>query len=251
MKTAHYPVMVVISCVALLLSGCAGPGTQKTPEKTATANHAATPAATPSATPPSDLLFTISAKVRSASGATIGIRLAAHSPLAASDRAATDLVGEFLDLCGDGVGGTPMSLDSMVSNGGILLRLDLTSTTEGEDFVSPLDLYLGSNYSAKAASGDGILAPPASNGCMGTYSWTRSGTAHGIAEFENGSSSPDLGNWRYGLYGFAVQSGSNATIESCTITMTALATAANIKDVSGWQPQDTSGTTCITGYVGE
>lgn len=243
------------TCVVTMLGGCAGPSQQKAPPKPAVASHAPTPTSTPKPAAPTDVLFTISAKVRSSAGATIGIQLTAHSPLAASDDKAATLAGEFLDECGgggeSGVGGTPITLDSMVSNGGTLVRLDLTSTTEGQAFVSPLDLYLGSNYSAKAAHGDGIVAPQAADGCLGTYSWTSSGTAHGIAEFDSDSQAPDLGKWRYGLYGFAVQAGSNARIESCTITLTDLATAAKLKDVSGWAPQDTSGTTCATGYVGE
>jgi len=243
--------ILAVACSALVLSGCAGPSQQKTPQKRAVASHTPAPATTPTPTPPADVLFTISANVRSSGGSTIGIELTAHEPLAASDPKAASLASEFLDLCGDGVGGTPLSLDSIVANGGTLMRLDLTSTTKGQDFVSPLNLDLGSNYSAKAASGDGIVRPQASFGCLGTYSWARSGTAHGIAEFDSDSASPDLGKWRFGLYGFEVQPNSNATIESCTITMTSLATAAKVKDVDGWAPQDTSGTSCATGYVGE
>jgi hypothetical protein len=239
------------TCVVTMLGGCAGPSQQKAPPKPMVASHAPTPTSTPKPAAPTDVLFTISAKVRSSAGATIGIQLTAHSPLAASDDKAATLAHEFLDECGDGVGGTPITLDSMASNGGTLVRLDLTSTTKGQAFVSPLDLALGSNYSAKAAHGDGIVTPQTADGCLGTYSWTSSGTAHGIAEFDSDSQAPDLGKWRYGLYGFAVQAGSDARIESCTITLTDLATAAKLKDVSGWAPQDTSGTTCVTGYVGE
>ncbi|WP_349897792.1 hypothetical protein [Parafrigoribacterium soli] len=240
------------ACIAVLLSGCAAGSPQKTAPKPTAASHAPTPSATPSPAPPADLLFTISAKVRSSGGSTIGIRLDAHAPVAASDQTkAGALVDEFLEQCGDGVGGTPITHDTMVANGSTLLRLDLTSTTQGQMFVSPLDLYLGSNFSAKAASGAGIVDPPSADGCIGTYSWSKSGTAHGIAEFDSDDGTPDLSKWRYGLYGFAVQPDSNATIEGCTITMTDLATKADLKDVPGWLPSDTSGTTCATGYVGE
>ena len=238
------------ACVVTMLGGCSTGAPQKAPQKPSVASHAPTATSTPKPPAPTDVLFTISAKVRSSAGATIGIQLTAHSPLAASDDKAAALASEFLNECG-GVGGTPITLDSMVSNGSTLVRLDLTSTTTGQTFVSPLDLYLGSNFSAKAANGDGIVQPQASDGCLGTYSWSSSGTAHGIAEFESDSATADMGKWRYGLYGFAVQAGANATIESCTITMTDLATAAKIKDVPGWVSRDTSGTTCATGYVGE
>lgn len=243
---------LALACTAILLSGCGSPGQKSAPQKTAAASHAPTPSAAPTQEPTADVLFTISAKVRSSTGSTIGIQLTAHSPLAASDTSkAKALVTEFLDQCGDGSGGTPITQDSMVGNGSTLVLLELTSTTEGQQFVSPLDLYLGSNFSAKAASGAGIVPPPSSDGCIGTYSWSRSGTAHGIAEFENDTAIPDFGKWRYGLYGFAVQAGANATIESCTITMTDLAAAADIKSVPGWASRDTSGTSCATGYVGE
>jgi hypothetical protein len=243
--------ILAVACAALVLSGCAGQAPQKTPQKRAVASHTPAPATTPTPGPPSDVLFTISANVRSSGGSTIGIELTAHEPLAASDHKAANLVTEFLDRCGDGVGGTPISAETMAAHGGTIMRLDLTSTTTSQDFVSPLDLYLGSNYSAKAASGDGIVNPSSFDGCLGTYSWASSGTAHGIAEFDSDSDSPDLGKWRFGLYGFAVQSNTNATIESCTIRMTPLATAAKVEDVDGWATQDTSGTSCVTGYVGE
>lgn len=242
---------VAAACVTVLLSGCAGPSRQKAPVQQAVASHAPTPASTPTAEPPTDVLFTISANVRSSTGATIGIQLTARSPLAASDDKARALVSDFLDRCGEGVGGIPITLDSMVNNGSTLVRLNLTSTTENQTFASPLDLHLGSNFSAKAASGKGIIGPGMPGGCIGTYSWSSSGTARGIAEFEGNSAEPDFGKWRYGLYGFSVQPGTDATIESCTITMTALATAAKITEVPGWVSRDTSGTTCVTGYVGE
>jgi hypothetical protein len=241
----------MLACAVVLLSGCVGSGTPTTPPRPAIASHAPSPAATSTPMPITDALFTISAKVRSATGATIGIQLTARPPLAASDEKATGLLGEFLDQCGKGVGGTPVTRESLVATGSTLVRLDLTSTTDGQTFVSPLDLFLGSNFSAKAASGKGIVGPPSANGCVGTYSWASSGTAHGIAEFENDSAQPDFGKWRYGLYGFSVQPGTNATIESCAIALTALAKAANVSAVAGWASTDTSGTTCVTGYSGE
>lgn len=240
-----------LACAVVALSGCAGPSKPATPPRQVVASHSPSPVATSTPKPIADVLFTISAKVRSAGGDTIGIELTARPPLAANDDKANALLSEFLDQCGAGVGGNPVTRDSMVNNGSTLVRLDLTSTTENQTFVSPLDLYLGSNFSAKAASGKGVVAPASANGCMGTYSWASSGTAHGIAEFENDSAQPDFGKWRYGLYGFSVQPGTNATIESCTIALTPLAKAAKVSAVPGWGANDTSGTTCVTGYYGE
>lgn len=240
------------ACVVVLLGGCAASAPQKREPTPAAASHAPTPSSTPTPAPPADLLFTISAKVRSVSGTTIGIQLNAHSAVAASDdRKGGTLVREFLEQCGQGVGGTPITHDTLLANGSTLARLDLSSTSNDQTFVSPLDLYLGSSFNATAATGAGIIAPPSTDGCIGTYSWSKSGTAHGIAEFDSDTSTPDLSKWRYGLYGFAVQPDSNATIESCSITLTDLAMKAGIKDVPGWVTSDTSGTTCATGYVGE
>ncbi|MHB1171219.1 MAG: hypothetical protein ACYCZY_01750 [Lacisediminihabitans sp.] len=198
------------------------------------------------------MLFTISANLRGTDGATIGIEMTAHAPLAASDTAkVADLKKEFLAQCGVGFGGTPITDDTLVANGSTLMLLDLTSSNQGQDFVSPVDLYLGSRYFAQAASGSGILPPDKSLGCYGTHSWSKSGTAHGIADFQSGNASPDLAQWRYGLYGFAVRYGSGATIEACRIVLAPLAQSAGLDSITGWNPNDTSGTSCAVGYTGE
>lgn len=239
-------------CAAAALAGCAATPQKAPAVKTPAASHAPTPRATPTADPTADALFTISAKVRSSTGSTIGIQLVAHPPVSASDPVARSTSSEFLDMCGDVGQGTPITQDSMVADGSILLRFDLSSgSAADQSFVSPLNLYLGGTARATAASGTGILAPPTANGCNGLYSWVRSGSAHAITEFETGSADKDLTQWRYGLYGFAVQEGSNATIEGCTIKLSPKALSAGLKDVPGWVASDTSGTTCATGYIGE
>ncbi len=238
-------------CAAALLSGCSPTTANTPPTKASTASHAPTPKATPTADPAADALFTISAKVRSSSGATIDVKLVVHPPLAAGDASATAASSEFLDQCGSSGQGLPITQDSMVADQGILLRSDLSSSTSDQDFVSPLNLYLGGTSRATAATGSGIIAPPAANGCYGLYSWSRSGAAHAITEFENDNATADLAQWRYGIYGFAVQDGANATIENCTIKLSPQALSAGLKDVPGWVASDTSGTTCATGYIGE
>jgi len=238
-------------CAVTMLSGC-GTAAPKTPAaKTPAASHAPTPKTTPEADPAADALFTISAKVRSSSGATIGIQLVAHPPVAADDTAAGAASSEFLKQCGSSGQGLPITEESMIADAGILLQFDLSSSTSGQDFVSPLNLYFGGTSRATTARGSGITAPPAANGCYGLYSWSRSGAAHAITEFENDDATVDLTQWRYGIYGFAVQEGANATIEGCTITLSPQALNANLKDVPGWVASDTSGTTCATGYIGE
>jgi hypothetical protein len=243
-------IWAITVCAATILSGCSPTAGTTPPTKAPAASHAPTPKATPAADPAADALFTISAKVRSSSGATIDIKLIAHQPLAAGD-AATTASSEFLDQCGSSSQGTPITQDSMVADQGILLRFDLSSSTSNQDFVSPLNLYLGGTSRATAVSGSGVTAPPAANGCYGLYSWSRSGTAHAITEFENNDATADLTQWRYGIYGFAVQDGANATIENCSINLTPKALAAGLKDVPGWVASDTSGKTCATGYIGE
>lgn len=242
---------LALACAAMVLSGC-GPTTgSASPQKTPQASHAPTPTPTPTADPATDALFTISAKVRSSAGATIDIRLVAHPPLAAGDTKSHAAAAEFLNQCGNSGQGTPITQDNMAADQGILLRLDLSSSTNGQAFVSPLNLYLGGTSRATAATGSGITAPPAANGCNGLYEWAKSGAAHAITEFENADASPDLTQWRYGIYGFAVQEGADATIEGCTISLSPQALAAGLKDVPGWVASDTSGTTCATGYIGE
>lgn len=238
-------------CVATVLSGC-GTASPKAPAaKAPAASHAPTPKTTPEADSTAAALFSISAKVRSSSGATIGIQLVAHPPVAADDTAAGAASSEFLKQCGSSGQGLPITKDSMIADAGILLQFDLTSSTSGQDFVSPLDLYFGGTSRATAANGSGITAPPTVNGCYGLYSWTRSGAAHAITEFENDDATADLTQWRYGIYGFAVQEGANATIEDCAIKLSPQALNAGLKDVPGWVASDTSGTTCATGYIGE
>jgi hypothetical protein len=243
-------VCAITVCAAAMLSGCTTAG-KTPPTKAPPASHAPTPRGTPTVDPAADALFTISAKVRSSSGATIDIKLIAHAPIAAADAVSTTASSEFLDQCGSSGQGTPITQDSMVADQGILLRLDLSSSTSGQEFVSPLNLYLGGTSRATAVNGSGITAPPAANGCYGLYSWSQSGAAQAITEFENDDATKDLTQWRYGIYGFAVQDGANATIENCSINLTPRALNAGLKDVPGWVASDTSGTTCATGYIGE
>ncbi|MEO6944076.1 MAG: hypothetical protein ABI053_05135 [Lacisediminihabitans sp.] len=238
-------------CAALVLSGCGPTNTNASPQKSQAASHAPEPTASPVADPAANALFTISAKVRSSTGATISIQLVAHPPIAAKDSASQSASAEFLDQCSDNGQAVQITQDTMSAGQGILLRSDLTSSTSGQDFVSPLNLYLGGVSRATAVSGSGIIAPPSTNGCYGLYSWSQSGSAHAITEFENDDASADLTQWRYGIYGFAVQEGANATIEGCTIKLSPQALSAGLNDVPGWVASDTSGTTCATGYIGE
>lgn len=221
---------------------------------------AARPSSTPTAAPapqvsattaPSDALFTISANVRSKTGSTIAIRLTAHKPIAYSNSKVKGFQSDFLKACGAGVGGNPVTADSLAANGAVLLPIDLASSVTGVPFVFPIDLALGSPYFGQMATGRGITAADPTLDCYGGYRWSTSGTAHAIAEFESGNPGPDLSLWRFAFYGFTVPVDSGATIEACKISLSDAATKA-VEGVEGWNPNaGGSGVACGIGYAGE
>ncbi|MCU1413297.1 MAG: hypothetical protein JWN80_637 [Microbacteriaceae bacterium] len=237
--------------LTLLLAGC---GTQGTPTGGSTGKATVAPSATPtpSATA-TDVLFTITANVRGADGSTIGIQLTAHKPLTYSDPAAKTYESTFLGQCGDGKGGTvPRDTAYLAANGSILVPIDITSTISGKTFVAPVGITLGSPYFGSAIIGKSVVPSDTTAPCYNGYQWVTSGRVHAIADFESGQPGPDLKLWRYGLYGFGLADGSNATIEACKITITPLGAADEVASVTGWDtsaPQ--SGLTCVIGYSGE
>ncbi len=237
--------------IAVLLAGCGGQGATATGGSTGKAT--VTPSATPSAAPkPTDVLFTIAANVRGADGDTIGILMTAHKPVAYSDAAVKPYEDEFLTQCGDGKGGIPRDATFLSANGSIMVPIDITATVPSKTFVSPVGITLGSPYFGAATTGKNIVPVDATAPCYSGYEWVTSGTAHAVADFESGMPGPDLKLWRYGLYGFGVADGSNATIEACKITITDLGKADDVASVTGWDasaPQ--SGLTCVIGYSGE
>jgi len=235
---------------AILLVGCTTPsGPAGTPTHTATAAPKLTTTPAPKA---SDVLFTIAANVRAVDGSTIGILLTAHTPVAHSDPAPNAYESTFLSHCGAGKGGLARDATSLSANGSILLPVDITASNPGKTFVSPVSISLGSPYFGATATGKTLVPTDTSAPCYSGYEWVTSGPVHGIADFESGKSSPNLTLWRYGLYGFGVAQGSNATIEACTITITPLGAADDVASVAGWDtstPQ--SGLACVIGYIGE
>jgi hypothetical protein len=238
--------------LALLLTGCGTQGGTASGGATKKPTTAASP--TPSATPTAtDVLFTIAANVRGADGSTIGILLTAHKPVAYSDAAAKTWESEFLSQCGDGKGGTaPRDSDYLAANGATFVPIDIASSVQNKTFVSPVGITLGSLYFGSAITGKNVVASDPTAPCYGGYEWVTSGPVHGIADFESGTPGPDLKLWRYGLYGFGVADGSNATIEACKVTVTELGKADDVASVTGWDvsaPQ--SGLACVIGYSGE
>jgi hypothetical protein len=235
----------------MLLAGCGGQGsTSGESTGKATAAPSTTPSPTATAT---DVLFTISANVRGADGSTIGILMTAHKPLPYSDSGAKTLETSFLGQCGDGKGGT-IARDAtyLAANGSILVPIDITATVTGKTFVAPVGVTLGSPYFGASITGKNVVPSDTTAPCYNGYQWVTSGTVHAIADFESGTPGPDLKLWRYGLYGFGLADGSNATIEACKITITPLGEADDVASVTGWDasaPQ--SGLTCVIGYSGE
>ncbi len=239
------------AALLLLLSGCSTSGTSAngapTPKPTtSTAPTSSTP------TPAPDVLFTIAANVRAKDGSTIGILMTVHKPVPYSDAAAKPLENAFIQQCGAGVGGQPVTTDSLASNGSTLVPIDLAATQTGKTYVAPVQLALGSPYFGQSATGKGISPTDSTQPCYGGYNWSISGNASAVADFESGIPGPDLKLWRYAYYGFGVAYDSNATIEACKVTLTSLATADDVASVTGWDPTaPQSGTACGIGYTGE
>ena len=251
-------VRFAVSFVALLtLAGCtSAPAAEPepTPEPTLEPSQKPEPEKAPES---DDVLFTVSAKVRAIDGTTLGISLTGRTPIAATEESAATLVESFVEQCialdGRSVSDAsiPISQESLATFGSSLLRIDLASSPEGETFVAPIDLLLGSPYYAKVASGDKVQAIDTTSTCTGRYQMTGSGSGTAITNYESGAMLPDLGQWAYGHYGFTVPFESGATIEACRVVVTELATPI-VEDVPGWDPgSDATGISCGIGYRGE
>jgi hypothetical protein len=237
--------------LALILTGCAGPATAPNNAKAAPLVSASPAPSATASTAPKDVLFTISANVRDKTGSTIAIQLTAHTPLPYSNSGANPLISEFVRTCGAGIGGTPISAESLAANGSILLPMDLASSATGKTFVYPVSLNLGSSYFGQSAIGKGIAPADPARPCYNGYTWSKSGTGHAIADFETSIPGPDLTIWKYAYYGFTLSPDSNATIEACSVTLSPLA-AKTVLGVAGWDPaQAGSGIACGVGYLGE
>lgn len=254
-RTRVHPIVVgsVACALAMGLTGCSGSPTPATPSGSASTTPSSRPSTAASAAP-KDVLFTISANVRDKNGSTVAIQLTAHAPILSSAAAAKPLLTEFLAECGGGVAGNPVDASTLVKSGSILMSITLASSAVGKSFAYPLDLATGSQNFAQSAKGTGISEGDSTAPCYGipSHRWATSGNAHAVADFESGTSTPDFGAWRYGQFGFSVPFDSNTTIEACTVTLTALATAANVSAVAGWDPGSAAtGTACLIGHVGE
>ena len=242
-----------IAAIALVvgLTGCGGESTPG-PSVTTPVSESPTPSAEPTADPTADILFTINANVRAVDGRTIGISMAAHAPLASTDKAAADIRAQFLSVCSAGNGAQPITEQYLTENGSTLVRIALASTTPDLTFASPIALFFGSPYFAQSASGTGISPTLGGNVCFNGFDWGKSGTARGVADFENSDGIPDLNQWQFGRYGFSVDPSSGATIEACRVVITEVGMKNNLDKVPGWDAsQAGDGISCLIGYAGE
>jgi hypothetical protein len=243
--------VLALSLVAVL-SGCSGVAEPEPASTEPTIED--TPSAPPEAPVDSvaDVLFTITANVRAVDGRTVGISMAAHAPIASTDPDAAEIRDEFLDVCGAGNGAQPMTAEYLEEQGSTLMRLEFASNTPDLTFAAPIDLFFGSPYFASSATGAGITPEPGGQECYYGFAWATSGSARGIADFENADGVPDPNQWLYGHYGFAVNPSSGATIEACKVTLTELGLKSGVDDVPGWDPSlAATGVSCGIGYSGE
>lgn len=238
--------------LVVALAGCAG-GAEPAPAATdPTAEH--TPSGPPEdqVDPNADVLFTITANVRAVDGRTVGISMAAHEPLASTDPDATAIREAFLSVCGGGNGAQPMTAEYLAVQGSTLMRLEFEANAPDLTFAAPIDLIFGSPYFASSATGAGITPEPGGQPCYYGFAWATSGSAQGVANFENPDGIPDPKQWLYGHYGFAVNPSSGATIEACKVTITERGMKIGVEEVPGWDPsRAATGVSCGIGYAGE
>lgn len=232
------------------LAGCAQSAAP--PEETAAPTEA--PSTPPTAEPtaePTDILFTVTANVRAADGRTISISMAAHAPLVSTDPEAVELRNNLIDVCGEGAL-QPITEEYLRDNGSTLVKVSVASTTSDLAFESPIELIFGSRFYAQAAIGQGISPIAGGPTCFNQFEWTKSGSILGIGDFENPDGTPDLDQWKTGMYGFFVEPSSGATIEACKVVITEVGMTQNIVNEPGWNPSNAGdGISCKIGYDGE
>ncbi len=237
-------------CLAAALTAC---GEQGTAVNTPSGEPEPLPSqSTPTEPDPmADVLFTITANVRAVDGRTIGISMAAHSPVDSTSSGAAGLRDKFVSVCSQSGGTQPIDESYLRDNGSTLMSIDFTSNAPDLTFASPIGLHFGSQYFAHAAIGDGITPQPGGQHCYYGFDWSKSGTAQGIADFENPDGIPDINQWVYGFYGFSIDPSSGATIEACRVTLTDLV-GNTLDSVQGWDPSLAGdGVSCVIGYQGE
>lgn len=254
-KPLRFAAIVLATTVVVTgLVGCAQDATP-TVDPNITAEPAPVPTTEPSDAPTvestNDILFTITANVRAADGRTIGISMAAHAPMKSTDKDAADLRSKLIDVCGAGAL-QPITEEYLRDNGSTLIKVSIAATTSGLTFETPIELIFGSRFYAQAAIGQGISPVSGGPTCFNQFAWAKSGAILGIGDFENPDGTPDLAQWKTGMYGFIVQPSSGATIEACKVVISEVGMKQNITDEPGWNPNTAGdGISCKIGYTGD
>ncbi len=234
------------------LAGCAEEATTVSPSSAPTVEPSSEPTEEPTEEPTADVLVNITANVRAADGRTIGVSMAVHAPLASTDSKAAALREKLLGVCGAGNGIRPITEEYLRDVGSTLLGISIASSAPDLTFETPIELLFGSPYYAQAATGGGITPDTDGVACFSGFMWAQSGTVEGVADFENPDGTPDLNQWKTGLYGFFVKPSSGATIEACKATITDLGLKENITNLPGWDTSRSGdGISCKIGYTGE
>ena len=247
--------MVVIATSSLLLTGC-DPDAAFPNFDTPPPGETNRPTAAPDDPAlDDDTLFVVSVTTTDATGDPVQLELVGHASQEWNAPGRDEVKQTYVEQCTALGGGTVSDFEdalddeSLDAYGSTLMVLDVTSTPAGRTLSGAIELQLGSPYYYLVAAGDGLENPSAS-GCYGGYQLVSTGAVSAIVNYETGSSTADLSQWRTGRYGFVASYGSPA-FSDCTVELTALAIESDVGDVDGWSPDDGTETECAIGYRGE
>ena len=244
------PRHLVIATAALLLAGCSTGGFDPAPDPMA-------PSPTPTAAEGAygdDVLFVITATTSAADGSPVQLTMTGHASQPADAR--PDVAERFISECSALGGGSVMDVDATLSAqtlaefGSTLMVIDTVSEPAGVALAGAVELQLGNPFYYVVASGDG-LGNPYAHSCYGGYQIAESGSVSSVTNYETGSPTPDLAQWRSGRYGFLTAFDSSAVLSDCVVELTPLAVEAKVADIDGWFSDGGSATECAVGYRGE
>jgi hypothetical protein len=206
--------------------------------------------------PEDDTLFVITATMTEPNGEEVQLQMTGHAPQQWDAPGREDVKETYIDQCTALGGGTAMDPEgllneaSLSANGSTLMVIDVVSTPAATTLSGPVELQLGNPYHFVVVSGEGA-ENPYPFACYGGYRIVSTGTLSAIVNYETGSPSADLSQWRTGRYGFTSEFGSVAVFSDCTIALTARAIEADVADVDGWDAEGGTDTECAIGYQGE
>jgi hypothetical protein len=216
------------------------------------------PSESPSAAidPGDDTLFVVTATLTEPDGSEVELQMTGHASQEWDAPGREAIKDAYIDQCNELGGGTVSDTEATLDEaslddyGSTLMVIDVVSTPPGTTLGGPVELQLGNPFHYLVASGDGLENPHA-YGCYGGYQLVSTGTVTAIVNYETGSPTADLSQWRTGRYGFIAAYGSPAVFSNCTIALTARAIEADVADVDGWDTEGGTDTECAIGYQGE